>query len=128
MVERLGIAVGKGLEVGAVENALGDQLGEDHEQAVGVGDGAGDQRLVDHRQPLVLASASIFFIDHGAIVPPYALVAQALTPANSPSAAHASRFVASGRVLAALDDGRSISARLAFAEQPPADRRRSRRR
>ena len=53
MVEGLGIAVGKSLQVVAVEHALGDQLGEYHEQAVGVGDGPRDERLVDHRQLVV---------------------------------------------------------------------------
>ena len=73
MVERLGIAVGEGLQVGAVEHPPGDELGEDDQQAVGVGDGAGDQRLVDHRQPLVavdLSASSI--VIHGLIMPCYA--------------------------------------------------------
>ena len=62
MVERLRIAVGKGLQVRSVEHAPGDQLGEDDEQAVGVGDRPGDQRLVDHRQPFV-AVGQLFFVD-----------------------------------------------------------------
>ena len=41
------------MQILGVEYALGDQPGEDHQQTVGIGDVAGDERLVDHRQRLV---------------------------------------------------------------------------
>jgi len=54
MIERLGVAVGKGVQILGVEYALGDQLRQDHQQAVGVGDVARHQGFVDHRQLTVV--------------------------------------------------------------------------
>src|SRR4030095_6632275 len=55
VVQRLRIAVGKCVKVVGVEYALGDQPGQDHEQPVGIGNIAGNQRFVDDRQlPVVV--------------------------------------------------------------------------
>src|SRR3712207_139547 len=101
MVERLGIAVRKGLEVVAVEHAARDQLGEYYQQTVGVRDGAGDQGLVDHRQPFVVLTLVLRGRNHGPAIWGGAH--------QSASLAHASAFFARGRVLAALEEGRSMS-------------------
>jgi hypothetical protein len=50
MIERLGIAFAESLQVRTIKHPALHQLGKDNEQAVGVGDIAGDERLVDHRQ------------------------------------------------------------------------------
>src|SRR4029079_3504813 len=68
MVERLRIAVGKSLEIVAVEYASCDELRQDHQEAVCVGDRACDQRFVDHRQPLIAVAVAVeldfVFVSH----------------------------------------------------------------
>src|SRR6478735_1308461 len=112
MIERLGIALRKRLQVLLVENAALDELGENDEQAVGVGDIASHERLVDHRKTRVLLGVLFFNVGHMGNLDNSDGGA---TPAYRRSAAHASDLSANGRVSAALDDGRSMKVRRAWA-------------
>ena len=74
-----------------VEHALGDESGEDHQQAVGVGDVAGDQCLVDHRQRLV-------FIILDRVFGHWPNVAASLRHASGPSCDHVASLVSKAAV------------------------------
>src|SRR4029453_8999834 len=104
MVERLGIAFAEGLQVRPVEDPALYKLGEDDEQAVGVGDIPGHQSLVDHRQVCGVLVVHVVHVDR------LDFSAWRASPAKPQIAFQAAAFSASGQVKAALDEGRSMKA------------------